>query len=314
MNSSQNQIRAAAKALIDGNLVIFPTETVYGLGADALNPRAVDRIYEIKNRPKTHKLIVHISSANRANFWTDVDDRFSALANAFWPGPLTILTKTRESSFIQNSVGQKVALRSPANSMATQLLIEFEILGGNGVVAPSANRFGKLSPTTSDAAKEFLGPYLAISDLILDEGKCNVGIESTIIDITQRPAQILRRGLVTQTQLKEVLKEKIYYAQQATKENYPGTSKKHYMPKNPVVLNGVPKSGDAFIALAETETPKGAIRISSPKTILDFAAELYDSLRKSDTILGGRGEIHVNFHGQGEVAEAILERLTKAVD
>ena len=177
-NCTQEAINKAAQALIDGHLVAFPTETVYGLGADANNSKAVARIYEVKARPTDHPLIVHISSINQISKWArDIPDYAITLARKFWPGPMTLILK--RSYLAKNFItgGQEnVGLRVPNHSLALALLTQIESLGGEGVAAPSANRFGAVSPTTSLAVDEEIGKNLNQEDLILDGGACSIGL------------------------------------------------------------------------------------------------------------------------------------------
>ena len=196
---TQNEIKRAAKTLKDGHLVAFPTETVYGLGADATNEKAVSRIYSVKGRPTDHPLIVHISSINQLDKWTiDIPEYALMLASEFWPGPMTLILK--RSSLAKDFItgGQdNVGVRVPAHPTALAMLAKFDEAGGHGVAAPSANRFGAVSPTTSAAVDEELGDYLGTGDLILDGGQSQVGIESTIIDCTNSAPKVLRPGRVT---------------------------------------------------------------------------------------------------------------------
>jgi L-threonylcarbamoyladenylate synthase len=186
----------AAAHLKAGDLVAFPTETVYGLGADASNSRAVARIYSVKGRPSDHPLIVHIASIERMGDWaSDVPEYAIALGRSFWPGPMTLILKRSElaGDFItgaQDSVGVRV----PDHVVALALLEAFERAGGKGVAAPSANRFGHVSPTTATAGIEELGNYLSQDDLVLDGGACDVGVESTIIDCTGQTSQSAAPG------------------------------------------------------------------------------------------------------------------------
>jgi L-threonylcarbamoyladenylate synthase len=196
---TQNEIKRASKALKDGHLVAFPTETVYGLGADATNEKAVSRIYSVKGRPTDHPLIVHISSINLLEKWaSDIPDYAIKLANEFWPGPMTLIL--RKSSLAKDFItgGQNnVGIRVPDQTVAQLLLKEFENLGGLGICAPSANKFGAVSPTDAQAVLEEIGPSMDSSDLILDGGFCKIGIESTIIDCTKPEPIILRNGFIT---------------------------------------------------------------------------------------------------------------------
>ena len=186
-NCTASIIRDAALALKEGHLVAFPTETVYGLGADATNEKAVSRIYEVKGRPTDHPLIVHISSMELLDKWaSEIPEYAIKLAGAFWPGPMTLVLKRTDLAKDFITGGQDtVAIRVPFHTLANQLLKEFESLGGDGVAAPSANRFGKVSPTNSQAVEEELDNFLLENDQILDGGQSQIGIESTIIDCTK---------------------------------------------------------------------------------------------------------------------------------
>ena len=193
-------IKAAAKSIADGHLVAFPTETVYGLGADATNESAVAKIYKAKGRPADHPLIVHIASMDAIGDWAeDISEYAINLARDFWPGPMTLIFKRSKlaKDFVtgnKNTIG----LRVPNQQIALALLKEFENLGGKGIAAPSANRFGAVSPTTAQAVKDELANYLdQANDVILDGGPCQVGVESTIIDCTADTPQILRLGAIT---------------------------------------------------------------------------------------------------------------------
>ena len=188
-----------ALALKNGALVAFPTETVYGLGADASNEKAVARIYEVKGRPQDHPLILHIASMNDITYWAEeVSDYAIALARSFWPGPMTLIFKRSDAAkdFVtggQNTVG----LRVPDHALALGLLQECKKIGVHAIAAPSANRFGHVSPTTAVAVQEEIGAYLSARDLILDGGAAQVGLESTIIDCTGDAPRILRPGAIT---------------------------------------------------------------------------------------------------------------------
>ena len=210
-NCTQEVINKAAEALIDGHLVAFPTETVYGLGADAKNSKAVARIYEVKTRPIDHPLIVHISSINQISKWAvDIPDYAITLARKFWPGPMTLILQ--RSNLAKNFItgGQEnVGLRVPSHSLALALLTQFESLGGEGVAAPSANRFGAVSPTTSLAVNEEIGKNLKEEELILDGGTCIIGLESTIVDCTGKFPSILRPGAITLEMVEESVDRKI---------------------------------------------------------------------------------------------------------
>ena len=173
--------------MINGNLVAFPTETVYGLGADATNKDAVARIYEVKGRPLGHPLIVHISAIERLDKWArDIPEYAVKLARNFWPGPMTLILRRTNLAKDFITGGQDcVGIRVPSHTVSLKLIREFESQGGFGVAAPSANRFGAVSPTTAIAVEEELAKFLSENDQILDGGNCMVGIESTILDCTR---------------------------------------------------------------------------------------------------------------------------------
>ena len=314
-NPTQVEIKRAAQALKDGHLVAFPTETVYGLGADATNERAVSRIYSVKARPTDHPLIVHISSINQLTKWAiDIPEYAIKLARKFWPGPMTLILK--RSNLAKNFItgGQDhVGLRVPGNSIALQLLKNFENQGGLGVAAPSANRFGAVSPTSALAVKAELGDYLNNSDLILDGGNCSVGIESTIIDATSKYPRIIRPGALTPELIAKYLGlkiKKIKWSEPKTLIRAPGSLNNHYSPKAKLELNYPVNAEDGFIAMECIPTPVGAIRLISPKTIEQYANELYAALRSGDE-KGIKRIVAIEPIGGG-IAAAIRDRLGKA--
>jgi L-threonylcarbamoyladenylate synthase len=272
----------AAQALKAGKLVAFPTETVYGLGADAENEMAVARIYEAKGRPADHPLIVHIASKAQLTDWASkVPAYASALADAYWPGPMTLILERSElaKDFVtgnQDSVG----LRVPNHPVALELLKEFVQLGGKGVAAPSANRFGKVSPTSAKAVSDELGQFLEPVDLILDGGSSEVGIESTIIDCRGAAPKILRPGSVTVEMIEQVTNLVLDESESSLRVS--GALENHYAPKARVVLDEPASSGDGFIAMSNVETPQGVIRLAAPANLDEYARVLYQSLREAD--------------------------------
>ena len=285
-NCTASTIKDAALALKEGHLVAFPTETVYGLGADATNEKAVSRIYEVKGRPTDHPLIVHISSMELLDKWaSEIPEYAIKLAGAFWPGPMTLVLKRTDLAKDFITGGQDtVAIRVPFHTLANQLLKEFESLGGDGVAAPSANRFGKVSPTNSQAVEEELDNFLLENDQILDGGQSQIGIESTIIDCTKNTPSILRPGSVTIEMVENLLEEKISELESSIKGiKTPGSFENHYSPNAHVVLNRTTRPGDGFIALEEIPTPAGAIRLASPKDNDEYAKILYSVLRLADS-------------------------------
>jgi L-threonylcarbamoyladenylate synthase len=285
-NPMQHEIKKAAKALKDGHLVAFPTETVYGLGADATNEKAIGRIYSVKGRPTNHPLIVHIASISKLDMWAiDIPEYALKLAKEFWPGPMTlILTRSQlAGDFItggQNSVG----LRVPSNLIALLMLKEFEKLGGTGIAAPSANKFGSVSPTSSEAVYEEIGGRLSDQDSIINGGHCEIGIESTIIDCTHEEATILRPGYVTEEMILEKIKLDIAPTPWSQKTRTSGQLKSHYSPKAEVILGGSSEPGEGLIAMANVKTPTGTVRLAAPETELEFAQNIYSALRLGDKI------------------------------
>jgi L-threonylcarbamoyladenylate synthase len=311
-NCTADAISKAAIALKDGHLVAFPTETVYGLGADACNEKAVSRVYSVKGRPKGHPLIVHISSIEQMDQWAiDIPKYAIEFARQFWPGAVTLILKRSTVAKDYITGGQKfVGLRIPSHPVALSLLTEFEKLGGLGVAAPSANRFGALSPTTSTAVVEELGEYLQSSDLILNGGQSSLGIESTIIDCSLETPKILRPGSITS----EMLKISSYHSDskhsQKNSIKISGSLEYHYAPKAKVTVGELAKPGEGFIALNDIPTPLGAHRLASPKNLSEFANELYEALRNGDRRQIKEIKIIIP-SGQG-LAESIGDRVVKA--
>ena len=311
---STETVSAAAKSLAAGNLVAFPTETVYGLGADATNSEAIAKIYRAKGRPADHPLIVHISSLDAMGQWAlDIPEYAINLARDFWPGPMTLVFTRSElaKDFItgnQNTVG----LRVPNQPIALALLKEFEKLGGKGVAAPSANRFGAVSPTTAQAVIEELADYLdPKNDLILDGGPCQVGVESTIIDCTSEAPQILRLGAITKVMIQEstgllVIDEVV------SEIRVSGSLESHYSPVAKVVLDELAKIGEGFIALDSFPTPQGAIRLAAPSSVESYAREIYAALRFADA--QGISRICVMQPEGDGLAAAIRDRLKRAAN
>jgi L-threonylcarbamoyladenylate synthase len=311
-NPTQVEIKKAAQALMDGHLVAFPTETVYGLGADATNEKAVSRIYSVKGRPTDHPLIVHVASMNQLDKWAIEIPKYAInLAEEFWPGPMTLILKRSEiaKDFITGGQ-QNVGVRVPAHQAALALLGEFEKLGGLGVVAPSANRFGAVSPTNSSAVVEEIGLNLMPEDLILDGGNSLVGIESTIIDCTTYTPTILRPGAITAEMIAGVTKHKPNISNNASKIKASGLLDSHYAPIAKVTLDTAAEPGDGFIALENIKTPKGAIRLASPRDVEQYANEIYEALRLGDRN-GVNKIVVIPPSGEG-LALAIRNRLEKA--
>jgi L-threonylcarbamoyladenylate synthase len=303
----------AAQKLKDGDLVAFPTETVYGLGADATKETAIAKIYAAKGRPADHPLIVHVHSMQAMSDWADEIPAFAiALARDFWPGPMTLILNRSSlaQDFItggQNSVG----IRVPDHVVALALLSAFHGLGGKGVAAPSANRFGHVSPTTAQAVKDELGSYLNEQDQILDGGPCTVGVESTIIDCTGDAPKILRPGAITAEMITASTGLEALDST-GTLIRTSGSLDAHYAPAALVLLDQQPLAGQGFIALATTTTPQDVIRLASPNNDVEFAQSLYASLRKADEL--GLSTVVIEQPTGSGIAVAIRDRLMRAAN
>jgi L-threonylcarbamoyladenylate synthase len=308
----------AAANLLAGGLVAFPTETVYGLGADACNADAVARIYAVKGRPADHPLIVHIAWMDGLGDWADdVPGYAISLARNFWPGPMTLVVKRSVLAGDFVTGGQDtVGVRVPDHPVALGLLEAFERAGGKGVAAPSANRFGNVSPTTAQAVSDELGDYLAEGDQILDGGPCDVGVESTIIDCTGDLPKILRPGAITaqmiaeSTGLEVVGQTSDGAAVDRNAIRVSGSLEAHYAPAATVVLDQSPVAGQGFIAMEDVEAAEGVVRLAAPKTDEEFARVLYSALRAADE-QGLETVVVTQPEGDG-IAVAIRDRLKRA--
>jgi L-threonylcarbamoyladenylate synthase len=303
-----------AEHLLVGHLVAFPTETVYGLGADASNSKAVARIYSVKGRPNDHPLIVHIASMDRMGDWaSDVPEYAIALARNFWPGPMTLVLKRSELADDFVTGGQDtVGVRVPDHVVALALLEAFEKAGGKGVAAPSANRFGHVSPTTAAAVVEELAHYLSKDDLVLDGGACAVGVESTIIDCTGLLPRVLRPGAISAAMIEEVTGLKAVSVNGAGAIRVSGSLENHYAPVAKVLLCEVPIVGQGFIAHKNIQTPQGVIRLASPGDDEEFAQILYSALREADA-QGLLEVVVIQPIGTG-IGVAIRDRLARAAN
>ena len=312
-----NDISQAVTALASGKLCAIPTETVYGLAANALDESAVARVFAAKERPADHPLIVHVACASDVSEWiTELPQWAIDLTNAVWPGPLTIVGP--RTALASNSVTgnqDTVAVRVPSHPIAQELLQQLRAQGVKGLVAPSANRFGHVSPTSAAHVSADLGEYLNVhGDLILDGGDCQVGVESTIVLATGSQPVILRPGAVTAADIKRITGVEV--SEETT--NAPrvsGALDSHYSPTAQVILisdasNIELESNAGFLALAQTPTPTGLIRLASPATIEDFAHELYSSLRTGDDLQ--LKTIYVVPPSGDGLAQAINDRLNRA--
>jgi L-threonylcarbamoyladenylate synthase len=308
----------AAANLLAGGLVAFPTETVYGLGADACNADAVARIYAVKGRPADHPLIVHVASMDGLGDWADdVPEYAIALARDYWPGPMTLVVKRSGLAGDFVTGGQDtVGVRVPDHPVALGLLEAFVRAGGKGVAAPSANRFGNVSPTTAQAVSDELGDYLADGDQILDGGACAVGVESTIIDCTGDVPKILRPGAITAQMIAESTGLEV--AVQALGDagvdsnviRVSGSLEAHYAPAATVVLDQSPVAGQGFIAMADVVATAGVVRLAAPTTHEEFARVLYSALRAADE--QGLATVVVQQPQGAGIAVAIRDRLKRA--
>ena len=315
-NCSVDSLIIAAQALKDGSLVAFPTETVYGLGADATSELAVARIYEIKGRPSDHPLIVHIADIKYLEQWiSEIPEYAIELARAFWPGPMTLILKRSELAKDYITGNQDtIGIRIPDNSLALGLLEAFHKLGGAGIAAPSANRFGQVSPTNAAAVSEEIGDYLSDSDIVLDGGPSEVGLESTIIDCTSNAPRILRPGAITDLMIEAVTKVKV--SKDINKDlsgldiRVSGSLENHYAPKAKVILDQEPIAGSGYIALDNIPTPAGVIRLASPKSVEEFARTLYEAMRVGDH--QNLATIYIEQPTGAGLAVAIRDRLSRS--
>ena len=301
----------AAANLLTGGLVAFPTETVYGLGADACNEMAVARIYSVKGRPADHPLIVHVASIDALGDWaTDVPAYAISLARDYWPGPMTLVVRRSELAADFITGGQDtVGVRVPNHPVALGLLEAFARAGGKGVAAPSANRFGNVSPTTAQAVSDELSDYLADSDVILDGGACAVGVESTIVDCTGDVPKILRPGAITEEMIERSTGLDVLDAD-GVAIRVSGSLESHYSPIAKVVLDQSPLAGQGFIAMADVASADGVIRLAAPTTHDEFARVLYSALRAADE--QGLSTVVVAQPGGNGIAIAIRDRLKRA--
>jgi len=301
----------AAGVLMNGGLVAFPTETVYGLGADACNASAVARIYSVKGRPADHPLIVHVASMDALGDWAaDVPAYAIALAREYWPGPMTLVVTRSELAGDFITGGQDtVGVRVPNHPVALGLIEAFAKAGGKGIAAPSANRFGNVSPTTANAVSDELSDYMAEGDVILDGGACAVGVESTIIDCTGDVPKILRPGAITEEMIEHSTGLDVLDAD-GVAIRVSGSLESHYSPIAKVVLDQSPTAGQGFIAMADVAAAAGVIRLAAPTTHEEFARVLYSALRAADE--QGLSTVVVAQPAGNGIAIAIRDRLMRA--
>jgi L-threonylcarbamoyladenylate synthase len=315
VNPDAAEIEKAVALLDAGELVAFPTETVYGLGADASNPAAVARIFAAKGRPANHPLIVHVSGLAAARDWASgVPEAAARLAEAFWPGPLTLVLPKSDRVHAGVTGGQaSVALRAPAHPVARALLAAF----GRGIAAPSANRYGRISPTSAAHVREELGERVA---LVLDGGDCEVGLESTIVACLGGRVTLLRPGAVSRSQVADVVGEVGDAGDDAPRA--PGRDHSHYAPGTPVSIVPAPRLRAAVDA-ALAAHPRVAVLARSaqaadgrlvfrrmPESPAAYGRALYAALRALDA--AGAGIILVEAVPRGEAWAAVADRLARA--
>jgi L-threonylcarbamoyladenylate synthase len=300
----------AADRLRRGGLVAIPTETVYGLGADAEQPEALARIFAVKARPSDHPLIVHLAGLDAVDGWVGdlepaVDAAFRSLAEACWPGPLTILVARGRR--VQDAVTggrPTVGLRVPAHALTLELL---ERLGG-GVAAPSANRFGKVSPTTAQHVLADIGDLLDPSrDAVLDGGPCPVGVESTIVDLTVSPPQLLRAGAITADQITRILRQPVAAAAGPSRAS--GMLAAHYAPACEVVLAHDLADAERILADRRRAGQRAAVLDRTEDLVL-AARHLYGDLRAADA--AGLDVLVVVRPPAEGLGHALRDRLAKA--
>lgn len=312
VEATWENLERAAKALKSGFLVGLPTETVYGLAADAQNESAVRRIYKVKGRPSNHPIIVHLGSIEYLEKWAlHIPEYAWKLALEFWPGPMTlILKRTKIAKNYVTANQDSVGIRIPNHAIALDILNKFHKYGGLGIAAPSANRFTKISPTTAQDVEYDLGDELSISkDLIIDGGQSQVGIESTIIDCTHSNPIILRPGILTKIDfLKKNIEMEI--ENKSISIQHSGKQKSHYQPNSKVIVNSFPKPGDGLIAMSSIATPAGVIRLLSPDTLAEFARDYYRALRKGDQL--GLNYINVQIPKGNGIQIALEDRILKS--
>jgi L-threonylcarbamoyladenylate synthase len=284
-----NDIARAVALLRAGELVAIPTETVYGLGADAANPQAVAKIFAAKGRPADHPLIVHLPAVAHLERWArEIPEAARLLAAAFWPGPLTLILKRQPGVPDVVTGGQDtVGLRIPGHPLALELLQAFD----GGIAAPSANRFGRISPTTAEHVREELGERVA---LVLDGGPCAVGIESTIVDLSRGAPVILRPGSITVAAIEAVLHAGVSTAAGDNTPRVSGSLEAHYAPQTPLRLVSAPElAQQALQALSQGQrcavyglnapVPRpGLLYRRAPADAARYAHDLYGALRDLD--------------------------------
>ena len=314
--SVTTDVSVAVAALSQGKLCAIPTETVYGLAANALDPAAVARVFEAKERPADHPLIVHVASAKDVAQWiTNLPQWAMTLIEQVWPGPLTIVgSRTALASDAVTGGQDTVAVRVPSHPIAQKVLNEVKANGVLGLVAPSANRFGHVSPTSSRHVVADLGQYLDThQDLILEGGECQVGLESTIVFAGDEFPVILRPGAITSDDILRITGIAVAESLSAV-PRVSGALDSHYSPIAKVVLITDPAQIDqtnaGFLALVEIDTPSGVHRLAAPRNLEEYAHQLYSALRSADDL--SLETIYVIPPSGTGLAQAINDRLQRA--
>lgn len=303
-------IARAADALSSGRLVAFPTETVYGLGADAGNDDAVARIFEAKGRPHFNPLIVHVAGISSARDLVHFDRRAEILADRFWPGPLTLVLRRKSNASLSLLVSaglDTAAIRLPQHAAARSIIEA----AGSPVAAPSANRSGLISPTTADhvceawSVESELGP-----EVIVDDGPCKIGLESTVIDLSETAPTLLRPGGIALEELEAGLGEGIRTSEIIDAPKSPGMLARHYAPKTPLVMNAKTAGPNGLLLGFGPKTRNADLNLSPSGSLREAAANLFAMLHKLDR--RGMAEIAVTTIPDTGLGRAINDRLHRA--
>ncbi len=307
--ATKESIDRAAEALAKGEIVAFPTETVYGLGANALNAAAVAKVFAAKDRPRFNPLIVHVLGEEEAETCAVVNDTARRLMRAFWPGPLSLVLLRKSGCAIADLVSaglDTIALRAPSNRIARALLEAAKL----PIAAPSANRSGRVSPTTAAHVETELGPLPA---MILDGGRCTLGLESTVLGVDGDEVSLLRLGALPRQEIETVLGRKLAARESGSQVTSPGQLATHYAPVTPLRLDaGKPRRGEAFLAFGPN-APSFAgpvINLSRRGDLVEAAANFFAALRTLDEAgVESIAVMPIPDHGLGE---AINDRLKRA--
>lgn len=304
---TNEHIRQAAELIKQGGLVSFPTETVYGLGANVYNAQAVASIFEAKGRPHFDPLISHIADIDFLPEYAAADDRALALAKRFCPGPLTFILRRKETLAaidLACSGLNKIAVRMPDNPIALQLIK----LSGVPIAAPSANKFKAVSPTTAQHVRESLGDKV---QMILDGGPCRVGVESTIIDVTEKQIVLLRAGGTSVEDLEEFLGEKVLISDgSADKPTAPGQLLKHYAPQHSLRINAQNKQENEFL-IGFGDIEEADLNLSPQGDLKEAAANLFAFMRLADSLCGNKN-LAISPIPQNGLGLAINDRIRRA--